>query len=273
MAGADWDVIVVGGGHNGLVAAARLAKAGMRTLVLERREEVGGQAVTGTLGPARVPTLAHTVGRLRPSVARELDLKAHGLSLVAPKVRVFAPREDGRAVTLWADVGRTAEGLREWSAADAAAYAGFDEHVRGLARFLAELAAAPPPDLADLGVGDALLGLKLGRSFRGLGKARAHQILRVLPMAVAVGLPVAMAGALQATLNWYRFGNPFEFGYGDEPSTGFVTPILDGVGYLLFASGKGLAWFAPPAMVGLAGIAWLAQRRPLVAATAVGVSG
>lgn len=103
-----------------------------------------------------------------------------------------------------------------------------------------------------------------GGMTRGAGRA----ISGILPMAVAVGLPVAMAGALQATLNWYRFGNPFEFGYGDEPSTGFVTPILDGVGYLLFASGKGLAWFAPPAMVGLAGIAWLAQRRPLVAATA-----
>jgi|GEM_PF-854477 len=103
---------------------------------------------------------------------------------------------------------------------------------------------------------------------RGLACTAGRATVGIFPMAVAVGLPVAMAGAFQATLNWYRFGNPFAFGYGDEPSTGFITPVLDGVGYLLFASGKGLAWFAPPAIVGVLGLAWLARRQPLVAATA-----
>jgi len=116
MAGRDGlDAIVVGGGHNGLVTAAYLGRAGLRTLVLERRERVGGAASTTELAPGlRVPTLAHTVGRLRPSVARELDLRAHGLRLSAPEVRVFAPQPDGRAVTLWADVERTAAGLRDF---------------------------------------------------------------------------------------------------------------------------------------------------------------
>ena len=126
MAGAKstngYDAIVIGGGHNGLVAAAYLGKAGLRTVVLERRATVGGAAATSELAPgARVPTLAHTVGRLRPSVVRDLELKRHGLSLVGPEVRAFAPGTDGDGIALWSDVARTAEGLRARSAADAEA--------------------------------------------------------------------------------------------------------------------------------------------------------
>ncbi len=124
-AAASYDAIVIGGGHNGLVTAAYLGKAGLRTVVLERRDALGGAARTSELAPgARVPTLAHTVGRLRPSVVRDLDLKRHGLSLVGPDVRVFAPGVGGDAVVLWGDIARTAEGLRARSAADAERYAG-----------------------------------------------------------------------------------------------------------------------------------------------------
>src|SRR4249919_3570334 len=111
MAVNEYDAIVVGGGHNGLVTAAYLGRAGLRTVVLERRPTVGGAAETSELAPgARVPTLAHTVGRLRPSVVRDLDLKRHGLSLVGPEVRAFAPGQDGEGVVLRSDVARTAEG-------------------------------------------------------------------------------------------------------------------------------------------------------------------
>jgi len=116
--GVAWDAVVVGGGHNGLVTAAYLAKSGLRTLVLERRERVGGAADTVELGPGiRVPALAHTVGRFRPSIHRDLELKRHGLSLMAPDVRLFAPSPDGSAVVLWGDVAKTAEGLRARSGA------------------------------------------------------------------------------------------------------------------------------------------------------------
>ena len=102
-----YDAIVAGAGHNGLTAAAYLAQGGLRVLVLEARDQVGGAAVTEDLAPGvRVPALAHTVGRLRPAVARELELARHGLALVAPEVRVFAPQPDGRAVTLWGDLAR-----------------------------------------------------------------------------------------------------------------------------------------------------------------------
>ncbi len=180
-----YDAIVVGAGHNGLTAAAYMAKAGLRVLVLEARPVVGGAAVTEDLGGVRVPALAHTVGRLKPSVARELDLAAHGLSLVAPEVRVFAPQADGRAVTLYAELARSVEALRTWSEDDATAFVEHDRRVRSLSRFLADLGEEAPPDIAGPGFGDALLGLRLGRAFRGLGRQDGRTILRVLAMAAA----------------------------------------------------------------------------------------
>ena len=181
-----YDAIVIGGGHNGLVAAAYLAKAGLRTLVLERRATLGGTVETRTLADGkRAPGLFQTVGRLRPSVARELGLRGHGLTLVAPEVRAFAPQPNGRAVTLWADAARTADELRAWSAADAAAWVGFDRHVRALAAFIASLNDATPPATSGAGLGDAITGLLLGRAFRQLSKDDARQLLRVLPMAIA----------------------------------------------------------------------------------------
>ena len=150
-----------------------------------------------------MPTLAHTVGRLRPSVVRDLDLKRHGLSLIGPDVRVFAPGADGHAVVLRSDVGRTAEGLRARSAHDADAYPGFDRLVRSLSGFLGELGARTPPDIESPGLGDAIAGLQLGRTFRGLGRHDARTITRVLPMAVADFVAESFEGdALQAAIAW-----------------------------------------------------------------------
>jgi phytoene dehydrogenase-like protein len=198
-----YDAIVIGGGHNALVTAAYLARAGRRTLVVERRDRVGGAAETSELGGVRIPRLAHTVGRLRPSIIRDLELRRHGLRLAAPDIRVFAPQRDGRAVTLWNDEARTVESLRAWSAADADHYPDFDRLVRSLGRFLGELAGQTPPDIRSPGLGDALTGLRLGRTFRGLGRRDAHTILRVLPMAVADFVAEAFeTDAVQAAIAW-----------------------------------------------------------------------
>jgi len=199
-----YDAIVIGGGHNGLVTSAYLGRAGLRTVVLEARDTLGGAAATTELAPgARVPTLAHTVGRLRPSVVRELGLKRHGLSLVGPDVRVFAPGRDGRAIVLWTDVARTAAGLRSLSAADADRYPGFDRLVRSLAGFLGELAARTPPDIETPGLADAIAGLQLGRVFRGLGRRDGRTITRVLPMAVADFVAEWFdSDVLQAAIAW-----------------------------------------------------------------------
>lgn len=198
-----YDAIVVGAGHNGLTAAAYMARAGLRVLVVEARGIVGGAAVTEELGGVRVPALAHTVGRLRPSVARELDLAKHGLSLVAPEVRVFAPQLDGRAVTLYADLARSVDALRAFSDDDATSFVEYDRRVRSLSKFLADLGEDAPIDIKAPGFGDALLGLRLGRAFRGLGRHDGRMVLRVLAMAVADFVAESFEHeAVRATTAW-----------------------------------------------------------------------
>jgi len=211
--GPAWDVVVIGAGHNALITAAYVARAGLRTLVLERRERVGGAADTTQLAKnIRVPTLAHTVGRLRPSVQKDLDLKRHGLSLVAPDVRVFAPSPDGSAITLQGNAKKTALAFRLGGvlrAHDAEAYPRFDKRVRRLGGFLDTLGRSTPPDIKSPGLSDAVRALRLGTSFKALGRDGSRTILRVLPMAVADLVAESFESeALRAALAWrgVRFG-------------------------------------------------------------------
>jgi phytoene dehydrogenase-like protein len=204
MAAPRYDVVVLGGGHNGLTAAAYLARAGRSVLVAEARDRPGGAADTVELAPgARVPAVAHTVGRLRAAIVRELDLQRHGLALIAPDVRAFAPRPDGPPIVLWRDTATTVDALRTVSAADAEAYPKFDRRVRALSGFLADLADEVPPDVAAPGIGDALTGLRIGRAYRGLGRDDGRAILRVVAMAVADFVAESFAtDAVRAVLAW-----------------------------------------------------------------------
>lgn len=181
-----WDAIVLGGGHNALVCATYLARSGMRTLVVELRPSVGGALATAEIVPgARIPVYAHTVGRLRGSIARDLGLAADGLRLVQPAARVTSLRTDGPAITLWGDTARTASGLATLSRADGAAWAAFDTEVRTLSGVLSRLMSITPPDPSGAVPGDVLSALRLGMHMRGLDEAHGRALLRVLPQSVA----------------------------------------------------------------------------------------
>jgi phytoene dehydrogenase-like protein len=181
-----WDAIVVGGGHNGLVCAAYLGHAGLRTLLLEKRETVGGAVGTSELVPsARVPTLAHTVGRLTASVARELGLSGHGLRLVQPAAVLTAAGGDGAPITLWSDPARTAADLVAASPADAGAWPSFDDEVRALASTLWRLLLMTPPDAKAANPDVLVSGLRFGWRYRRLEARHAREFSRVLPQSIA----------------------------------------------------------------------------------------
>ena len=116
------DVVIIGGGHNGLVAAAFLAKAGLKPLVLERGERVGGAAQTTEISPGfRCSTLAHRAA-IDPAIIRGLGLERRGLQIVRPRALVCSPAGDDRALTMWADRAEAAREIASFSERDARRY-------------------------------------------------------------------------------------------------------------------------------------------------------
>ncbi len=179
-------VVIIGGGHNGLVAACYLARAGLAPLILERREIVGGAAVTEELHPGfRCPSLAHTAGGMLPGIVNDLELGKHGLKLLKPAVRVFAPNLDGRALQIYEDTTRTVEELKRLSVSDAEAYPAFLESFDRIGAVLAPLLTMPPPDIDSPTAGNLWDFGKLGLRFRGLSQKDAFRLLRWGPMPVA----------------------------------------------------------------------------------------
>jgi phytoene dehydrogenase-like protein len=179
---ADYDIIIIGAGHNGLVTAGYLAKAGRRVLVLERREQVGGAAVTQEVFPGfRFSTCADGSGYLCPEVRR--DLKPD-VEILAVDPVAFAPQPDGSSLTIWRDPAKTAAEIAPFSSADAERYPAFVEFIGKIAAVVGGLARVEPPDLPDAGLRD-LLGLRpLVGPMRALGRKRVNDLLRVLPMPV-----------------------------------------------------------------------------------------
>lgn len=144
--GKSYDVVIVGAGHNGLVCGAYLAKAGKSVLVLERRDVIGGAAVTEELWPGyRINTASYVMSLLQPKIMLDLDLKSHGLEVIEPPplVQLFP---DGRYLTFWGDIERTAAEFGKFSQADGEAYIRYREHLAALAPAVRNLMWSIPVD-------------------------------------------------------------------------------------------------------------------------------
>jgi phytoene dehydrogenase-like protein len=180
------DVLILGGGHNGLVTAFYLAKAGFKPLVIERRAQVGGAAITDELHPGfRCSTLGHSAAALRAEVVRDMQLESHGLRLVRPEVAVTALSPDGRALALYADVGRAAQEIARFSQKDALKYPKLARTLQRFGKVLRMALALTPPDIDHPASNDLWSLLKTGRAFRALGKKDLFRLLRWGPMAAA----------------------------------------------------------------------------------------
>src|ERR1041384_3412516 len=166
-----YDAVVIGGGHNGLVAAAYLARAGRKTLVLERRHVLGGAAVTEEVVPGfRFSVASYVVSLLRPEIIRDLDLPRHGLEIL-PLDGTFTPLDDDY---LWRvnDHWRTMRELRRWSKGDAEAYEDYSRLMVEMARFVKPILSMTPPDPGRFHPREWLPVARLGPRFKDLPAAQ-----------------------------------------------------------------------------------------------------
>ena len=177
------DVVIIGGGHNGLACAGYLAKAGLDVLVLEKRDLVGGAAATEEPWPGyRVSSASYVISLIPPQVVRELDLKRFGyeVSIITPDY--FVPFPDGTSLTLWGDVERDAANIARFNERDAAAYVAFDRYFDRVARLLKDLLFVVPPNmnLRDLPKWAATAG-----RFRKWSGRDLHETVRLFTMSAA----------------------------------------------------------------------------------------
>src|SRR6202171_2074014 len=179
-------VVLIGGGHNALITAFYLAKGGFKPVVLERRDVVGGGAVTEEFHPGfRASTLAHTLGPLREDIVRDLQLHRAKLEIFRPDPRVFAPAPDGRALVFYDDAAKTAGGISHLSAKDGSRYTEFAEALDEMSGVFNQLASITPPAIDTPSPEDFWNLLKVGRGVRSLGKTGIFNLLRWGPMAAS----------------------------------------------------------------------------------------
>ena len=180
-----YDVIVIGGGHNGLITAAYLARAGKSVLVLERRPRVGGAAVTEEIFPGfKFSMFSYVVSLLRPEIIRDLDLPRHGLHIL-PLESTVTPMENGDYFAAWADHDETRRELYRHSPRDAEAYDEYGHLMHFMARAVKPILSMVPPDPTSFAPGDLIALLKLGKHFRGLGAERLHALVKLMTMSSA----------------------------------------------------------------------------------------
>jgi len=217
------DAIVIGAGHNGLTTAAYLARAGLRTLVLERRAVLGGACVTEELWPGfKVSRAAYVAGLLRPAVVRELGLEARGLRLLPRNPSSFTPLPSDPGLLLGRDLARSCEEIRRFSSRDAARYPSYEHFLDRTARALEPLLDAAPPELPRI----------RARDLRPLLRAavRGRRIGGDLPRAIAL-----LLGAARPTLETWFESEPLRSTLATDAVIGaWASPSSPGTGYVLF---------------------------------------
>lgn len=216
-------ILIVGGGHNGLVCAAYLARAGLSVTLLERRELLGGACVTESLWPGyRVSRAAYVLSLFRPAISRELELERHGLRLLPRTPASVTPLPDGRALVLGAGTARDVEQIARYSRRDASRWPDFE-------RWLERIAAAVEPLLDDA-----------PPSFRGLAPANLARWARLGRAALRLGgrIPEALAlllGPARAILEERFESEPLRATLATDAIIGaFAAPSMPGTGYVLF---------------------------------------
>jgi phytoene dehydrogenase-like protein len=180
------DFLIIGGGHNGLVAAAYLARAGRRVLVLESREMVGGCSVTEEIWPGyRVSTAAYLTSLLHERVIRDLELERFGYKVDAKDPAFFSPFPDGRCLFMWQDRQRTLEEIAKFSRRDAERYPAYEDHIERLSRIVEELLLVTPPQFPPDGLGDVFEYLKLAARLYRIGRRDLAGLVKIFTQSAA----------------------------------------------------------------------------------------
>ena len=255
-----YDAIVVGGGHNGLTAAAYLARAGLSTLVLERREIVGGCCVTEEIAPGcRASTTSYIASMLRPEVIQDLRLAEYGLRMVPCDPAIQVPFPDGQVVSWWVERERAQAEFHKLSAKDAETFVRVDDQLKKLARYLQPFFLEPPPEINTASLGGWGDLFRLGRRFHGITSAEVAQLVSFLTGSLGEFLDHNYESEKMKTMflanNVYgKHGGPYQPGTaigllfhllsgGEHELQGFYGHVIGGMGAItqaLAASGRKL---------------------------------
>ena len=255
-----YDAIVVGAGHNGLTAAAYLARAGLSTLVLERREIVGGCCVTEEIAPGcRASTTSYIASMLRPEVIQDLKLADYGLRMVPCDPAIQVPFPDGHVVPWWVDRERAKAEFSKLSAKDAETFVRVDDRLKKLARYLQPFFLEPPPEIDATSLSGWMDLFRVGRRFRGISSREIAQLVSFLTGSLGEFLDDHYESEKMKTMflanNVYgKHGGPYQPGTaigllfhllsgGEHELQGFYGHVIGGMGSItqaLAASGRKL---------------------------------